>query len=255
MTHRQHVLHGGAAAGELVGEDRGQAPVRGEGVDQQDRHLAAADVGEVDLAGAHGCEDQGVHLAVEQVVHSRAQPGGVAGGVHHQQQGAFLPRQVVDAGDHRPGEGLDGDLVCQEPDRAGLAEPQALRCTVRPVVEVGDGGQDAVAGRLADLPVTAVEDQRDGGRRHASSPAHIGHRWPGRVLLWMLHGSSWWRRGQLTGRGENRSRSRRHGRLSQERDRSRRWRGWGSNRWGSCRGTAGGNARRGRTDRQAAPPW
>ena len=87
------------------------------------------------------------------------------------------------AGDRlEAGDDLDEERVHQigndDAERVGAAEREAARDGVGLVAELGDLGEDAGAGRVADV-VAVVEHLRDGRDRHAElagDPLHRGRR-------------------------------------------------------------------------------
>ena len=136
----------GVAGRLLIGEDgRGDvvaATVHGHGGD------ASRDLGKINQPRCERAEDEPVDLPVHHRLQRSLELLRVTSGLGDQHAAFLFVGDVEDAADHRGGEARDGDLVRDEADRSGLAEPQGSGGGVRAVVEVAGGLVDASDGVL-----------------------------------------------------------------------------------------------------------
>ena len=162
---------------QLVGQHGGDVARVG-GVEHHDGR-ASGDLGDEELARAHGGEDDAVDLAVEHGGDGLGLARRVAAGLEHEHDVARCLGGLERALDQAARETGGGDDVGDESDGQRLVGAQAARRDVGSVAERLGGGVDAVVGVLRQPRVgPAVEDHRGRRGREPGQTRDVGQRGP-----------------------------------------------------------------------------
>ncbi len=103
-------------------------------------------LGDPDPAQGHRGVDDAVHAPVEEFGDGRVLLGGVAAGVHGEDEVVAVPGGLHGPAQQPPGERGRGDLVRDQADHGRTATAQAAGDGVGPVAEPGGGLPDAFLG-------------------------------------------------------------------------------------------------------------
>ena len=158
-------------------------------VQKDARHLgkAAANLGGP-LAAQRSVDQHPIHLTLREDPYRLGQAAQAVARHHrdHQTVPGFAGGLLDGGGELR--RRVQGDVVGRKPDRKAALPRQALRQAVGHVIELADRFAHAGAG-VGRHPALVVDHPRDGLRRDARQPRHVGQR-RGPVLRCSVHARS-----------------------------------------------------------------
>lgn len=154
---------------------------------QHDRHAAQRRGRQMAVTAARRDDDHAVDLTGRQVLHEPALLVDLFRGVAEQHPKTVLGRHLLHTERQTRVERV-GEVGDDQPDHPAAAQPQTARRLVAPVAERLDGGEHALARRLAD-PGVVLEYPGDGHGADTGAGGHVAHRRGGAVARPVLcHG-------------------------------------------------------------------